>query len=132
MHIAVIGILILLGVIAFTLPLKPVVIEEQSDKDAFQPTADPAQDILDYLPNQPSPVDLENSQPYHLLSDIMGEPRVKESVSCVNSRSCYATDFERTIEKTGNYRQQTNNYKRKYPDNCSAPSQELVLNFYKI
>jgi len=132
MNIAVIGILILLGVIAFTLPLNPVVIEEQSDKDAFQPTADPAQDILDYLPNQPSPVDLHNSQPYHLLSDIMGEPRVKESISCVNSRSCYATDFERTIEKTGNYNQQTNNYKRKYPDSCSSPLQELVLNFYKI
>ena len=132
MNIAIIIVLILLGVIAFMLPLKPVVIEEQSDKDAFQPTADPAQDILDYLPNQPSPVDLQNSQPYHLLSDIMGEPRVKESVSCVNSRSCYATDFERTIEKTGNYRQQTNNYKRKYPDSCSAPLQELVLNFYKI
>ena len=132
MHIAVIGILILLGVIAFTLPIQPRIVEEQSDKDTFQPTADPAQDILDYLPNQPSPVDLENSQPYHLLSDIMGEPRVKESVSCVNSRSCYATDFERTIEKTGNYRQQTNNYKRKYPDSCSSPLQELVLNFYKI
>ena len=132
MNIAIIIVLILLGVIAFMLPLKPVVIEEQSDKDAFQPTADPAQDILDYLPNQPSPVDLQNSQPYHLLSDIMGEPRVKESISCVNSRSCYATDFERTIEKTGNYRQQTNNYKRKYPDSCSAPMQELVLNFYKI
>ena len=65
MHIAVIGILILLGIIAFTLPIQPRIVEEQSDKDAFQPTADPAQDILDYLPNQPSPVDLENSQPYH-------------------------------------------------------------------
>jgi len=132
MHIAVICILILLGVIAFTLPIQPRIVEEQSDKDAFQPTANPAQDILDYLPNQPSPVDLQNTQPYHLLSDIMGEPRIKESVSCVNSRSCYATNFERTIEKTGNYRQQTNNYKRKYPDSCSSPLQELVLNFYKV
>jgi hypothetical protein len=132
MHIAIIVILVLLGVIAFTLPSKPIVIEEQSNVDAFQPTADPAQDILDYLPNQPSPVDLQNSQPYHLLSDIMGEPRVKESVSCVNSRSCYATNFERTIEKTGNYNQLTNNYKRKYPDSCSSPLQELVLNFYKV
>jgi hypothetical protein len=62
----------------------------------------------------------------------MEEPRVKESVSCVNSRSCYATNFERTIEKTGNYNQLTNNYKRKYPDSCSSPLQELVLNFYKV
>ena len=131
MYIAII-VLIILAMTAFILPSKPVIIEEQSNIDAFQPTADPAQDILDYLPNQPSPVDLQNSQPYHLLSDIMGQPRVKESVSCVNSRSCYATNFEHTIEKTGNYNQLTNNYKRKYPDSCSSPLQELVLNFYKV
>ena len=131
MYIAII-ILIILAMTAFILPSKPVIIEEQTSVDAFQPTADPAQDILDYLPNQPSPVDLQNSQPYHLLSDIMEQPRIKESVSCVNSRSCYATNFERTIEKTGNYNQLTNNYKRKYPDSCSSPLQELVLNFYKV
>ena len=61
----------------------------------------------------------------------MSPPRVKESISCVNSRSCYATDFDRMISKTGNFRQMTNNYKRGYPDSCSAPYQELVLNFYK-
>ena len=131
MHIAIpiVGVVILLMI---ALPYTQPVVEEQDHNDNFKPTADPVQDLLDYRPNQPSPVDLQNGQPYHLLGDIMGEPRVKESVSCVNSRSCYATDFERTIEKTGNYRQQTNNYKRKYPDSCSAPMQELVLNFYKI
>jgi hypothetical protein len=102
------------------------------DSDHFNPTADPNQDLLDYRPNQPSPVDLENTQPYHLLSDYMEQPRVKESLSCVNSRSCYATDFQRTIEKTGNYNQLTNNYKRKYPDSCSGTEQELTLNFYKL
>jgi hypothetical protein len=131
MHIAILIIIIAIILIVI-LPYTQPVVEEQHDKDTFTPTADPTQDLLDYRPNQPSPVDLQNTQPYHLLSDIMGEPRVKESVSCVNSRSCYATNFERTIEKTGNYRQQTNNYKRKYPDSCSSPLQELVLNFYKV
>lgn len=87
--------------------------------------------ILSYPPNSPSPTDVQNNQPYHLLDDMMQPPRVKESISCVNSRSCYATDFERMIEKTGTFRQLTNNYKRGYPDNCSAPFQELTLNFYK-
>ena len=77
-----------------------------------------------------SPVE-PNNQPYHLLQDIMSTPRLKESLSDVTSRSCYATDFQRGIEKIGNFNQLTNNYKRNYPDSCTSPSQELVLNFYK-
>ena len=86
---------------------------------------------MEFPPDTPSPADLYNNQPYHLLSDEMSEPRDKETISCVNSRSCYATDFQRMVDKPGNFRQMTNNYKRNYPDSCSAPYQELVLNFYK-
>ena len=86
--------------------------------------------LLAYPPNTPSPVGKQN-EPFHLLQDVMAAPRLKESLSCVTSRSCYATDFQRAIEKTGNFRQLTNNYKRSSPDSCSAPFQELVLNFYK-
>jgi hypothetical protein len=87
--------------------------------------------LMEFPPDTPGPADLYNNQPYHLLGDEMSPPRVNESISCVNSRSCYATDFQRMISKTGNFRQMTNNYKRGYPDSCSAPYQELVLNFYK-
>jgi hypothetical protein len=87
--------------------------------------------VMEFPPDSPGPADLYNNQPYHLLSDEMAPPRVNETISCVNSRSCYATDFQRMVDKTGNYRQMTNNYKRNYPDSCSAPYQELVLNFYK-
>ena len=87
--------------------------------------------VMEYPPDSPSPADLYNNQPYHLLSDMLPPPREKESISCVNSRSCYATDFDRMVSKTGNFRQMTNNYKRGYPDSCSSPYQELVLNFYK-
>jgi hypothetical protein len=87
--------------------------------------------IMEYPPNTPGPADVYNDQPYHLLSDMLSPPRTKESISCVDSRSCYAVDFDRMVSKTGNFRQFTNNYKRNYPDSCSAPYQELVLNFYK-
>jgi hypothetical protein len=87
--------------------------------------------VLEFPPDTPGPADLYNNNPYHLLSDELSPPRVNETISCVNSRSCYATDFERMVSKTGTYRQMTNNYKRGYPDSCSAPYQELVLNFYK-
>lgn len=93
--------------------------------------SDDANPILEFAPDTPSPADVYDNQPYHLLSDIMAVPRTKESISCVNSRNCYATDFSRMIEKTGTFRQMTNNYKRNYPDSCTAPTQELVLNFYK-
>jgi hypothetical protein len=84
--------------------------------------------VMEYPPNGPSPADVDTNHPYHLLSDRLAS---HESLSCVNSRTCYATDFKRSIEKTGNYRQMTNNYKRNYPDNCSSWNQELTLAFYK-
>jgi hypothetical protein len=87
--------------------------------------------VMEYPPDTPGPADLYNDQPYHLLSDMMQPPRTKETISCVDSRSCYAVDFNRMLSKTGNFRQFTNNYKRNYPDSCSSPYQELVLNFYK-
>ena len=90
-----------------------------------------ASPVMEYPPDTPGPADLYNDQPYHLLSDILSPPRTKESISCVDSRSCYAADFSRMVSKTGNFRQFTNNFKRGYPDSCSAPYQELVLNFYK-
>jgi hypothetical protein len=130
MNVAVVIIVLCLVIIACFLPYDHV--QPDIPSDSFQPTANPTQDIVDYQPNQPSPVDLYNGQPYHLLNDSMDMPRVKESLSCVNSRSCYATDFQRTIEKTGNYNQMTNNYKRNYPDSCSGLEQELTLNFYKV
>ena len=74
--------------------------------------------------------DLYNNKPYHLLSDEF-DALSPEKISCVNSRSCFATSFDRFLEQTGNFRQLTNNYKRGYPDSCSSPFQELVLSFYK-
>lgn len=87
--------------------------------------------IMEYAPGKPAPVDLYRDTPYHLLSDHLGQPRDQEALSRVNSRSCYAVDAEAYLSKVGNYRQLTNNYKREYPDDCSALRQELVLNFYK-
>ena len=91
----------------------------------------PADKILSYPPDTPSPANLSLREPYHLLGDELQAPSGKEAISRINSRSCYATDFVKDIEKVSNYRQFTNNYKHNYPDSCSAPTQELVLNFYE-
>lgn len=112
---------------------RPAEISAESEKQASLLTRKIGNEgsVLEFPPDTPSPADIYNNQPYHLLADEMSPPRINETISCVNSRSCYATDFERMVSKTGNYRQMTNNYKRGYPDSCSAPYQELVLNFYK-
>ena len=109
---------------SFANPDKSHLLDAKTQKSANSP-------IMEYPPDSPGPADLYNNQPYHLLSDILPPPREVESISCVNSRSCYATDFDRMVSKTGTFRQMTNNYKRGYPDSCSSPYQELVLNFYK-
>ena len=84
--------------------------------------------ILESPPNKPSPVNFANRDSYLLLEDEL--KGMDSGISCVNSRSCFATDFNRLQEKTGNFRQLTNNYKRDYPDSCSSPFQELVNSFY--
>jgi len=67
-------------------------------------------------------------EPYNLLKDVL--PASTQRVSPTSQR-CYETDFQTRIEKTGDYRQLTNNYKRGTPDSCSSPSHEYVLSFYK-
>ena len=104
---------------------------DSEDSSLLAKLAESESPVMEFAPDTPGLADLYNNQPYHLLGDEMAAPREKESISCVNSRSCYATDFQRMVDKTGNFRQMTNNYKRNYPDSCSAPYQELVLNFYK-
>ena len=86
---------------------------------------DDGDDLVNYKPGQGSPL----STKYQLLADEL-KP-LESGISCVNSRSCYAVDFERLPQKTGNFRQFTNNYKHGYPDSCSAPFQELTLSFYE-
>jgi len=88
-------------------------------------------ELMAYPPNKPDVADIYNNKPYHLLKDVP-PPRDKEAISCVNSRSCYATDFDRMINKVGTFRQLTNNFKREYPENCTTPYQELNSTFYKV
>jgi hypothetical protein len=90
--------------------------------------------LLDFPPGKPAPADIFTPSPYHLLGDRLPpalDEQEKGALSCVNSRSCYATDAEAMLSRVGNYRQMTNQYKREYPDSCSALRQELVLGFYK-
>ena len=76
-----------------------------------------------------TPQDVDTS--YSLLNGVL-ELKDQQKSGSLNSQKCYEGDFQTRIEKTGNYRQLTNNYKRGDPDSCSTPKHEFVNAFYKI
>jgi hypothetical protein len=65
---------------------------------------------------------------YDLLPGGLPEPRI---ASGPTAAQCYKKDWSRGLELSGSYAQRTNNYRQNYPDSCSAPNHDLVLDFYK-
>jgi len=65
---------------------------------------------------------------YDLLSGGKPEPRVAIGPT---SQKCYEVDWSRGLEPGGSYAQRTNNYRQNYPDSCTAPNHDLVLDFYE-
>ena len=91
-------------------------------------TEDP---ILSFAPNGPAPVS-NRRDPYALLADEFKTDNLPPgSIGTTNAKSCFMTDFGRLIERTGNFKQMTNNFEHGYPDSCSAPYHELILDVYK-
>jgi hypothetical protein len=104
-----------------------------SDNDNENENENENENIMNYELNGPAATNkLYNLVPYHLLSDEYNSPSTPEKISDLNSQECYSTDFQKLIEKTGNFAQLTNNYKRQYPDSCSGTPHELVSSFYKV
>jgi hypothetical protein len=68
--------------------------------------------------------------PSLLLTDIL--PAKKAGAVGPTSERCYAADFQQRLERTANFRQMTNNYKRGVPDSCSQPLHDLTTTFYEV
>jgi hypothetical protein len=81
---------------------------------------------------QPAGASLERpNDAYALLKGWLPEAAMEAGRPKLTAQSCYETDFQARLERTGNYRQLTNNYKRGTPDSCSAPLTEMVLGVYQ-
>ena len=61
------------------------------------------------------------------LSDFL---QVKSGLTPYAAGSCFNGDQATSLEPGGQYVQRTNNYRRDYPDNCSAPLSEFVGSVY--
>jgi hypothetical protein len=61
---------------------------------------------------------------------LEGALKVHTGLSKLDAGSCAAQDRARQMELGGQYVQRTNNYRRDYPDNCSAPLTDFVDSIY--
>lgn len=67
----------------------------------------------------------EPRKPYALLD----RPLAKKPL-VLTAQGCHEADFLTRLEKTGNFRQMTNNYRHDDPDSCSGLTEELNLSPY--
>ena len=110
--------------------LNPLVRERQEVMEAFQ-TQEKVAELNSAILGGMTPGDPELNtprQPYALLN---GWLPLSDDPKYLTAQGCHDVDFQIRLERTGNFRQLTNNYKRGDPDSCSAPKQELGLSVYK-
>lgn len=80
-----------------------------------------------YFPGE----ELKKEINYDLLKDWIPGKKEPRCPTGPTSQKCYMSDFMRSLERAGSYRQMTNNFLHKYPDSCSAPNHNLITNFYQ-
>ena len=125
------GLLFAFFLVIFQFQTKNPILRPRLERiEAFESKkASPESYMVDQNILEPDNATLEKPrEPYSLLKDILPEASVRVSPT---SERCYKSDFQTRIEKTGNFKQLTNNYKRGEPDSCSSPLHEFVLSFYK-
>ena len=116
-------------------PANPVVRPRLARMEPFQNPTVVDQEGRVGLYNSLAPADpgLENARdPFVLLKGVLPPYDGPAGGVSPNSQTCYDADFQKRLERTGNFRQLTNNYKRGDPDSCSAPNHDLLLSFYKV
>ncbi len=68
---------------------------------------------------------------YRLLADVIPVTNPEDTVRYdITSDVCRQMDASEDLKLNGDYSQRTNNYKRTFPDSCSAPRHEMLLDFY--
>ena len=73
----------------------------------------------------------DQSADYRLLAGVFPlENSMAKARTDITSEACRLRDAALDLQLDGDYSQRTNNYPRKFPDSCSAPRHELLLNFY--
>ena len=108
----------------------PIIRRRQGVIEAFQLEAkvQESDDPTLEKQNPGDPALSKPTQPYSLLNDWLA---TADKPVYPSAQRCHEADFQKRLERTGNFRQLTNNYKRGDPDSCSGLTQDLTLAFYK-
>jgi len=111
----------------------PIVRSRIEVQEAFQNEVSQkkVEDVEDINLNGMSPADASLNQPRQPYSLLLGWLPLATENTYTTAERCRALDFQPRLERTGNFRQLTNNYKRGDPDSCSGPIQDLSLAIYK-
>jgi len=88
-------------------------------------------DVEDINMNGMSPANAALARPRDPYSLLGGWLPLTQEPLYKTAQGCHEVDFQTRLEKTGNFRQLTNNYKRGDPDSCSGPIQDLTFAIYK-
>jgi hypothetical protein len=73
----------------------------------------------------------DQSADYRLLADTLPlDNSMAKARTDITSEACRLRDAALDLQLDGDYSQRTNNYLRTFPDSCSAPRHEMLLNFY--
>jgi hypothetical protein len=108
----------------------PIVRPRVNVKEAFQSELK-SEGVEDITLNGISPADASLNEPRQPYSLLLGWLPLATEPIYTTAETCRTLDFQPRLERTGNFRQLTNNYKRGDPDSCSGPIQDLTLAFYK-
>jgi len=108
----------------------PIVRPRQNVVEAFQ-GSEKILDVPEINLNGMSPGDPGLAKPREPYALLGGWLNLAEKPEYKTAQGCHEVDFQGRLEKTGNFRQLTNNYKRGDPDSCSGPIQDLTFAIYK-
>jgi hypothetical protein len=108
----------------------PIVRKRINVLEAFQ-SGKKVVDVEDINMNGMSPANAALARPRDPYSLLGGWLTLADAPMYKTAEGCRAVDFQTRLEKTGNFRQLTNNYKRGDPDSCSGPIQDLTFAIYK-
>jgi len=109
----------------------PIVRSRMEVKEAFESGGKKIEDVEDINLHGMSPADAALNQPRQPYSLLLGWLPSATEPTYTTAETCRGLDFQPRLERTGNFRQLTNNYKRAGPDSCSGPIQDLTMAFYK-
>jgi hypothetical protein len=120
--------IVLICIIMFLCYLKQLALLEEAAKNKIELPSTHLE--LWEVPQNTAPANLTNKKPYHFLDLPVS---ISSELSNITAKQCYEMDdsVEMEVLGKGNYNQCTNNYKRDFPDSCSAPRHELITSFYQ-